>query len=253
MIEESQARRLIVEAGRRMRERQLIVAREGNLSARVGRDLFLTTPAGSDKGELGPEELVLVDIRGRVLSQGQPSSETPMHLAIYEVRPEVDAVTHGHPAHATAFAVAGRPLDQCLLPEVVVDLGQVPLSDYGTPSTDEIPRAVRELARHHPAILLRNHGVVTMGADPLRALDRLETVEQLARITWIAESLGGAVALSPEQVSALMEIREGYGLHGKVAACSSSSPSTAVEFLEGEEQRLRRLVETYKKRLAAEG
>jgi L-fuculose-phosphate aldolase len=252
MMEEAQARVQIVEAGRRMRARQLVVAREGNLSARLGPDLFLTTPAGVDKGELRSQELVLVDGSGRSRDGQQPSSETPMHLAIYEVRADVAAITHGHPPHATAFAAAGRGLEDCVLPEVVVDLGRVPLSEYGTPSTDEIPRAVQALAREHHAILLRNHGVVTMGADPMRAVDRLETVEQLARITWIAAGLGGVMPLSEDQVAALMGIREGYGLRGNVAACTANSAGPGGP-VSSEEDRLRRLVEEQKHRTLGRG
>lgn len=240
-LEESLARRQIVAAGRAMRARQLVVAREGNLSARVGVDLFLTTPAGADKGELAERDLVLVDGRGEPVAGGRPSSETPMHLAIYEVRSDVAGITHGHPPHATAFALAGRALDRCLLPEVVVDLGRVPLSEYGTPSTEEIPTAVRSVARDHHAFLLRNHGAVSMGPDVRSALDRLETVEQLARITLFAEMLGGAQGLDEAQVRALMDIRGGYGLSGSVSACATAP--RAGESRTPESERLRALVE----------
>ena len=167
-----------------------------------------------------------------------------MHLAIYEVRPDVAGVTHGHPPHATAFALAGRALDQCLLPEVIVDLGRVPLSEYGTPSTQEIPDAVRSLAKSHQAFLLRNHGAVSVGPDVRGALDRLETVEQLARITLWAELLGGAKGLSEPQVQALMSIREGYGLTGEVASCATGEPGSGEE-----SERLRVLVEKRKREI----
>lgn len=240
-LEESLARSQIVAAGRAMRERQLVVAREGNLSARVGPDLFLTTPAGADKGELCESDLVLVDGRGLPVAGGRPSSETPMHLAIYGVREDVAGITHGHPPHATAFALAGRALDRCLLPEVIVDLGRVPLSDYGTPSTEEIPAAVRTIARDHHAFLLRNHGAVSVGQDVRSALDRLETVEQLARITLWAELLGGAQGLDEAQVGALMGVREGYGLSGTVVGCATAPDGAGEESAEA--GRLRSLVD----------
>ena len=212
-------RQEIVEAGRRMREAGLVVATEGNLSVRVAEDRLLTTPAGADKGALRPEDLSLVDLSGVHLDGPRPSTELPMHLAVYEVREDVRAVVHGHPPHATAFAVAHRALDACILPEVIVGLGRVPLSAYGTPSTEEVPDAVRPLAREHDAFLLRNHGAVALGRSAEQALHVLETVERLARITWLAESIGGAQALGREQVQRLLAIRGVYGQQRAVPPC----------------------------------
>lgn len=207
-----------------MRVAGLVVATEGNLSARVGGDRVLTTPAGRDKGELAAADLTLVDLQGRVIEGPRPSTELEMHLAVYRVRPDVGAVVHGHPPYATAFAAAHRPLDACVLPEVVVTLGCVPLSEYGTPSTPEVAAAVEALARDHDALLLRNHGAVAMGADPRRALYTLETVERLAQITWLAESLGGAKALDREQVDRLLAVRSVYGLMRAVPSCRPADP-----------------------------
>jgi L-fuculose-phosphate aldolase len=247
---EASGRRRIVEVGRRMRALGLVVAREGNLSLRLPGGRFLTTPAGSDKGRLQEDELVVVDGRGQALDGKRPSSEILMHLALYEERPDIAAVAHGHPPHATAFAVAGRGLEQCLLPEVVVDLGRVPLSDYATPSTAEMADSIRGLARDHHAILLRNHGAVAMGESLSHALDRLETVEQLARVTWIAEGLGGARALTEDQVQSLMKIRSGYGLVDQVASCSAGDgPGNGSS----EEERLRHLVQRRKRELRGGG
>lgn len=189
---ERAAREEMVRAGRRMRVAGLLVATEGNLSVRVGPDRVLSTPAGADKGELVATELCLVDLAGRTLDGPAPSTELAMHLAIYRVRDDVHAVAHGHPPYATAFAAAHRALDACVLPEVIVSLGRVPLSAYGTPSTPEVAAAVEVLAIDHDALLLRNHGAVGMGADLRSAVNVLETVERLAQITWLAEALGGA-------------------------------------------------------------
>jgi L-fuculose-phosphate aldolase len=218
-VAELQARAEIVAAGRRMYDRGLVVAMDGNLSARVGADRILATPSGRCKGFLAASDLVLVDGQGRSVSTGRASTEIDMHLAIYAERPDVAAIVHGHPAHATAFATAGRALDLCLLPEVVVSLGRVPLSAYGTPSTAEVADAVRGLARQHDAFLLRNHGAVALGDDVWAAYYKLETVEHLAKIALLAEQLGGAQTLSESQVTELMRIRGVYGLEGNVPAC----------------------------------
>lgn len=207
-----------------MRAAGLLVATEGNLSARVGPDRVLTTPAGADKGELVAHELSLVDLGGRRLDGPAPSTELEMHLAIYRIRADIGSVVHGHPPYATAFAAAHRALDACVLPEVVVSLGCVPLSAYGTPSTPEVSIAVGALARDHDALLLRNHGAVAMGADVRRAFYVLETVERLAQITWLAEALGGARPLDREQVAQLMAVRGVYGLTRPVPPCRPSDP-----------------------------
>lgn len=214
-----QARNDLVAAGRAMRSARLVVAREGNLSVRLGPDRVLVTPAGADKGCLDAHELVVVDLDGAVVEGGRASTETGMHLEIYRRRPDVGAVAHGHPPHATAFAVAHRPLDACLLPEVVTTLGCVPLTRYATPSTGEVAEAVAEVCSDHDCFLLRNHGAVAAGPTPGVAVERLETVEQLATVTWLAEALGGARPLDRAQVDALMRIRSVYGLSGPLPDC----------------------------------
>lgn len=202
-----------------MRAAGVVVSTEGNLSARCAPDRVLTTPSGVDKGRLVPEDLVVVDLQGAVHGPGRPSTEIDMHLAIYAERSDLGAICHGHPPHATAFAAAHRALDACVLPEIVCEFGAVPLTDYGTPSTDEVAAAVRGVFGDHDVALLRNHGVVVGAADPTRAFHRMETVERLAQITWIAESLGGVKALTRAQVDRLMDVRGVYGFERPVPPC----------------------------------
>lgn len=204
-----------------MRTAGLVVATEGNLSARCAPDRILTTPSGADKGALRTDDLVEVGLDGRVHGPGRPSTEVDMHLAIYAERDDLDAICHGHPPHATAFAAAHRALDACVLPEVVCVFGAVPLTEYGTPSTDEVAAAIRPVFAEHDAALLRNHGVVVGADTPTAAFHRMETVERLAQITWLAESLGGVKPLSRAQVDRLMEIRGVYGLSRPVPPCAA--------------------------------
>jgi L-fuculose-phosphate aldolase len=219
-----------------MYQHRLIVACEGNLSARLNETTVLATRAGAAKGFLKPQDLIEVGLDGRA-AQGKPSSEIQMHLAIFQVRPEVGAVVHGHPSWATALATAGRGLEDCLLPEVVLGLGKVPLSRYATPGTDEVARAVCEHITTHDAVLMPNHGVVACGPDPFTAFQTLETVEHLAEITLLAELAGGARVLSRDEVGALVASSGGGPDPERARSCRAAGEDGA-----GETQRLARIV-----------
>jgi L-fuculose-phosphate aldolase len=210
---ETQHRRELCTAGRWLSERSYIVATEGNLSVRLGDGRILATPAGYAKGNLVPEDLVLLDAEGHSLQgRHEPSSELLMHLLFYRLRPDVQAVCHAHPPHATGFASAGRALDQAIMPEVIVTLGKVPLAPYGTPGTEELSMTLEPFVPHYNAVLMANHGAVTCGPDLLTAFFRMETVEQLARVTLVAEMLGGASLLSRAEVETLFAIRARSGV-----------------------------------------
>ncbi|HKK69973.1 MAG TPA: class II aldolase/adducin family protein [Candidatus Krumholzibacteria bacterium] len=218
-VSERRLRDELVEVGRCMRDRGLVVATEGNLSVRLDAERVLATPAGADKGRLRAADLVEVDLAGRVIGAGRASTELDMHLAIYGIRPDLQAICHAHPPHATAFAAAHRALDACVLPEVVCTLGAVPLSAYGTPSTSEVADAVRAVFADHDACLLRNHGAVAAAAGPTAAMYVMETVERLAQVTWLAENLGGVRSLGREEVDRLLSIRGVYGAERPVPPC----------------------------------
>jgi L-fuculose-phosphate aldolase len=208
---ELQHRRDICIAGRWMYEQGYNVACEGNLSVRLDDDRVLTTPKGMNKGMLAPEDLVITDLEGRQLSGDRRfSSELAMHLLFYRMRPDVNAVCHAHPPTATGFAVAGRALDLACLPEVVVDLGRVPLVRYATPGTPDLSVALEPYVPHYDALLLANHGAVTCGPDLLTAYFRMETIEHFAKITLAAELAGGPILLSSREVAKLMAARSRY-------------------------------------------
>jgi len=210
---EPELRRQICRTGRRMYKRGLVVACEGNLSARLDSNRILVTPAGACKGRLATGDILITDLNGTVLcGTGPPSSEIQMHILFYRLRPDVRAVCHAHPPTATGFAAAGRALEEAVLPEVVVSLGKIPLAPYGTPGTWELCAGLESLVTKHNAILLENHGVVTCGQSLETAYERLETVEQFARILLIAESLGGPRLLSAAQVQKLVAARARYGV-----------------------------------------
>jgi L-fuculose-phosphate aldolase len=201
--------RAVCRAGRRLAARQLIAGTEGNIAARCGPDRVLVTPAGRDKGELEPGDLIEVDLAGRVVrGSALPSSELGMHLAILKQRPDAGAVVHAHPPVATGFAVAGRQLGDGSLAELVTSFGVVPVVPYGAPGTPELGERVRPYAREHDALLLANHGAVTLGLTVDAACHRMESLEQGARILLAARLLGGARGPSPpEEIEGLVAPR----------------------------------------------
>src|ERR1700724_1423847 len=208
---EQQHRADLCVAGRWMYERGYIVACEGNLSVRLDEERVLTTPTCMNKGMLTPDDLVVIDLEGRhVAGDRKASSELAMHLLFYRMRPDVRAICHAHPHTATGFAVAGRALDQALLPEVIVGLGQIPLVKYGTPGTPELSAAIEPYVPHYDALLLANHGAVTCGPDLLMAFFRMETIEHFAKITLAAEMAGTPALLSSREVAKLIPARTRY-------------------------------------------
>ena len=194
----------IIEVGRRLHDKGLITATEGNISVRTG-DGLLVTAGGVNKGFLTPELVAKTDLDGRP-GEAVPriSSEIAMHAAIYRRRPDVRAIVHAHPPAATAFAVAHVPLDEPLLAECVLLLGSVPLVPYAPPSTTELAEAVGGAFGSANAVLLANHGAVAVGETLARAHERMETLEHLARVTLLARLLGRTCPLSPDEVERLL-------------------------------------------------
>jgi L-fuculose-phosphate aldolase len=170
----------------------LIAGRDGNLSVRLDAKRVLVTPTGCIKALVTAADMVSVDLAGRPLRRGRrkPTSELDLHLRILRHRPDVHAVVHAHPPMATGFAVAGEEIPANLLPELIVVVGPVPLVPYGTAGTPELGDRVVPYLQGHNALLLANHGAVTMGSTLDEAWIRMETLEHAARIIWFARSIG---------------------------------------------------------------
>jgi L-fuculose-phosphate aldolase len=211
---EQQHREDIVQVGRMMYERGWIAGSDGNLSVRLDADRILATPTGMCKGRMNPEDLLICDNAGNKISgERERTTEMAMHVAVYQTRPDIHAVVHAHPPIATGFAVAGRALNMGIMPELIVSLGSVPLADYGLPGTPALVDGMLPFVAKFDAILLANHGAVAYGTDIHRAFARMETIEHLARITLVAEMLGGPKVLPRNEVQKLFEARRRYGVH----------------------------------------
>ena len=213
-MDEREIRQEIVDIARRCYDRGLIVAGDGNISVRVGSNRIIATPSAVSKGWMKPEMMVVVSDDGAPLeaSTYRVSSEFPMHQLIYRMRPDIHAVVHAHPPHATGFAVAGLALDKAILSEVVLTLGCVPLASYGNPSTGDLTSAIEPFITYHDALLMANHGAVAYADTLEKAFNKLETLEHTARISLIARNLGNENSLPPEAVQKLYEIRERGGM-----------------------------------------
>jgi L-fuculose-phosphate aldolase len=218
-------RAAMVECGRRLWDRGFVASNDGNISVRLDDSRLLTTPTGVSKGFMTPDMMVVTDMDGRTLAgDRRPSSELKMHLEVYRQRPDVRAVVHAHPPTATGFAVAGIPLDRAVLAEVITTLGSIPIAEYATPSTEELPAAIRAYIRSHDGLLLANHGALAVAGDLFGAYYRMETIEHFARISLVARTLGREHVLSRREVLRLQELREVYGISAPAPICATDVP-----------------------------
>ena len=195
-----------------------VAANDGNVSVKLPDGTFLATPTGMSKSFITPEKLVHIDQDGQNLDASaglKPSSEIKMHLRCYKEREDVGAVLHAHPPVATGYAVANKPLDEYSMIETVIALGSIPVTPYGTPSTYEVPDRIAPYLGEHDALLLQNHGALTVGADLITAYYRMETLELFAKISLNAHLLGGAKEISRENIDRLISMREGYQVTGR--------------------------------------
>jgi L-fuculose-phosphate aldolase len=232
----------IVEVGRRMYARGYTASNDGNISVRLGPDRLLMTPKSVCKGFMTPDMMCVTDLNGKKISGDRdPSSEALMHLEVYRQRPDVQAVVHAHPPIATGFAVAGIPLDRAVLAEVLTTLGSIPLAEYATPSTAELPEAVRKYIKAHDGMLLANHGALTVGADLYSAYYKMETIEHFAHISLVARMLGRENLISREEVMRLQALRGTYGIAAPAPICADpveDATCQTVQAPHGDGQRL---------------
>ncbi|HEX4809583.1 MAG TPA: class II aldolase/adducin family protein [Bryobacteraceae bacterium] len=203
----------IVRVCRLTYEKGWVAMNDGNVSIRIAEDRILCTPTAISKGMVEAADLIVCDMGGnKVAGRRERTSEIAMHTTIYKVRSDIHSVVHAHPPVATGFAAAGRALDKALLPEVIIQLGAVPLAAYGLPGTPALTEGMLPLIPHYDAVLLQNHGCTCYGQDVWQAFFRMEMVEHFAKITFVAEMLGGARPLPREEVEKLFAARARYNV-----------------------------------------
>ncbi len=230
---EREIREQICEVGRRVWVKNWVAANDGNISMRMDDNYVITTPTGVSKGFMSPDMLIKVDMDGNVRSGYlKPSSEIKIHIEAYKRRDDKRAVVHAHPPISTGFAVANIPLDFKTLPEIIITLDQVPLAQYGTPSTTELSDSISELIICHDAVLLANHGAMTVGKDVMDAYYNMERVEHFANISLVAHQLGGMKPISAPEVKKLEDLRNDFGIKIGGSACTNCGTCTGTESCE---------------------
>ena len=236
---EREHREDIVQIGRLVFQKDWVAANDGNISIRLDSERILATPTGMCKGMMHPDDLIVLDRQGNKISGSRErTTEINMHVAIYDLRPDIRAVVHAHPPVATGFATAGKPLNLALLPEVIIAFGCVPIAGYGLPGTTELIEPMQPLIPKHNALLMANHGAVCYGEDVFQAYFRMETVEHSARIQLVAELLGGPNVLPRREVDKLLESRARYGVKpvGESSVPGECGCPVAAEELDGKDR-----------------
>jgi L-fuculose-phosphate aldolase len=208
---EMDLRRQLVRFGRWVHRLGYTPGTAGNLSVRLDEHLILATPTGCSKALLHSADMVIVDNDGHKLSgMRNVTSEIGMHLAVYRMRPDIQAIVHTHPPIATAFAACGKALDQPICAEIIMTTGLVPLAPYATTGTEEVSASLQPFIPGHDAILLANHGLLTYGPSLTDAFMKTETVEHFAQVCLSAHQLGGAIPLREADIEKLRQARARY-------------------------------------------
>lgn len=236
MSTEWQVKEQICEIGRRVWQREYVAANDGNFSVRIADNRVVATPTMLSKGFMQPEDLVVIDMAGNQLEgHRRPTSETLLHLGIYKERSDIKAVLHAHPPYATAFAVAQEPVPKCVLPEVEIFLGEIPITQYATPGSREFAESIRPFLKNFNLFLLANHGALAVGEDLEQAYYRMEIVDQYCRILLYARQLGGTKQITQEKMQELFQLKERFGIPdrrtepGGDASCCLPSPVPGIE------------------------
>lgn len=212
MVNAHKIKQDICEIGRRIYAKGFAAANDGNISVRIGDNEVLCTPTLHCKGFLTPEDIATVDMTGKqIAGRKKRSSEAMLHLEIYKNRPDVKSVVHCHPPHATAFAVAREPIPQCILPEVEVFLGDVPIAKYETPGGQAFADTIIPFVKNTNIILLANHGTVSYGENVERAYWWTEILDAYCRILLLSHQLGRVQYVGEQKERELLDLKKGWG------------------------------------------
>lgn len=227
-IPEFKLREQMCEIGRKIWLKGFCAGNEGNHSFRLDKDRILCTPSLISKGNLKPDDMCIVDYDGKQLAgKRKRTSEILLHLTIFKERPDVNAVIHSHPPHATAFAIADIELPTCIHPEAEVFLGPVKTAKYVTPGDTRLGESIKPFIKESNTILLGNHGVVCYGPDLEDAYYKLEIVDAYARILLLTKQLGSVKPLDAGEMKELLALKSKFGMYDPRTAPDAKPESQA--------------------------
>ena len=219
-----QVKQEICDIGKRIWQRGYCAGNEGNHSVRISEDRVACTPTGISKGFLRPDMICITDMDGNQVDGNKKykrTSEVKVHLAIYKQRPDIKAVVHSHPPHATAFALVGMPIPEGVHPEAEVFLGRIPMAPYATPSTHDLPNSILPLIDDLTnTVMMGNHGSVSFASTLQQAYYNLEILDAYCRILILTRDLGPVNVLKPDQMTELLEVKEKFGFPDKRLSCA---------------------------------
>jgi L-fuculose-phosphate aldolase len=229
---DEEAKEEIVRIGRGLYEHGYVVSNDGNITVKVSENEVWCTPTGVSKGAMTPEMMTKLDLDGNILEGAdRPSSEVKMHLRVYKENPSVMGVVHAHPIYATTFACAGIALDEPTLTEALMQLGSVPVAKYAKPGVEEVPDSIAPFCNDFNAVLLSNHGALTWGDSLDMAYERMEVLEDFAKITFNLHVLGRSRYLSSEQIQGVDERRRLAGFTTGQLPRGVNQPQNTVDVL----------------------
>ena len=202
----------ICDIGDRLYKKGFAAANDGNISYRIADNQVLCTPTMICKGYMKPDDLCIVDMEGKQVSgKRKRTSEIMLHLAIMKERPEIKSVVHCHPPHATAFGIAREPVPQCVLPEVEIFLGDVPITKYEIPGGKDFADTILPFVHKTNVIILANHGTVSFGETVEKAYWWTEILDAYCRMLMLARGLGNINYFTEPEAKALLELKGKWG------------------------------------------
>ncbi|TWT50376.1 Methylthioribulose-1-phosphate dehydratase [Rubripirellula amarantea] len=200
------------EIGRRIYDRRFAAGNDGNISVRVAPNEVLCTPTLHCKGFMKPDDIATIDMSGKqIAGEKKRSSEALLHLEIYKKRSDINSVVHCHPPHATAFGIAREPIPQAVLPEIEMFLGEVPITKYETPGSQQFADTILPFVDRTNVIVLANHGTVSYGETVERAYWWTEILDAYCRMLILANQLGRVAYLSEAETRELLEAKKAWG------------------------------------------
>jgi len=208
-----QTKRDMIEVGKRLERKGLLVGKGGNYSVRIGENEILLTASGFCKSEIDEDQISVVDLEGNLLSGLKPALDIRMHLEIYRTMPEICAIVHSHPPIATGFAMSNYDFKGFYMPEAMLDIGGIEVTDFSVPTTEQVPQVVHRSIVKNPkvrALILKGHGVLCFSSvNVMDACYKMECLEAVCDAVLVSNALGGAYKMTEDEIRGVRKLFAG--------------------------------------------